>query len=182
MKLGDLASRYAKALYELSQENNTSEAALKGLRNFQELLSKDKQAQDYFLSPHISVDDKEVAIDKVAQSIAAEKTLTQFLKLLNRKDRLAALSAIVSSFQSLIDDTNGVVRGTVSSAEALSPEERKEVEAMILARTKKKAVLNYKEDPSLIGGVVAEVGTYIFDDTIKMHLRKMKEDLTRRAN
>ena len=182
MKLGDLASRYAKALYELSQETNSSEAALLGVRNFQNLLSKDAQAQDYFLSPHISADEKEVAIEKVAQSIDADKTLTQFLKLLNRKNRMFVLPEIVSFFQKLIDDNNGVVRGTVSSAAPLSAEERKEVEAMILLRTKKKAVLSFKEDPSLIGGVVAEVGTYIFDDTIKMHLRKMKEDLTRRAN
>lgn len=182
MKLGDLASRYAKALYELSQESQSSEAALKGLRGFQELLAKDEQANNYFLSPHISVDEKELAIEKVTQGIDADKTLAQFFKLLNRKNRLQVLPEIVSCFQGLIDETNGVARGTVSSAEALSPEERKEVEAMILLRTKKKAVLNYKEDPSLIGGVVAEVGTYVFDDTIKMHLRKMKEDLTRRAN
>lgn len=182
MKLGDLASRYAKALYELAQEGGNSEVLLKGLRSFQELLSKDEQAKAYFLSPHISVDEKEVAIEKVAQSIDADRILTQFFKLLNRKNRLMAMPEIVAYFQDLIDQSNGIVRGTVASADVLSPEERKEVEAMILMRTKKKAVLTYKEDPSLIGGVVAEVGTYIFDDTIKMHLRKMKEDLTRRAN
>ena len=182
MKFGDLASRYAKALYELAQEGGSSEGMLKGLRGFQELLNKDQQAQTYFFSPHISVEDKEQAIEKVAQSLSADKTLTQFFKVLNQKGRLQVLNEIVVYFQNLIDESNGVVRGTVSSAEVLSPEERKEVEAMILLRTKKKAVLTYKEDPSLIGGVVAEVGTYIFDDTIKMHLRKMKEDLTRRAN
>ncbi len=182
MKLGDLASRYAKALYELAQEGSNSEALLKGLRSFQELLAKDEQAKNYFLSPHISADEKEVAIEKVSQSIDVDKTLTQFFKLLNRKNRLMVLPEIVAYFQDLIDQSNNIVRGTVSSADVLSPEERKEVEAMILMRTQKKAVLTYKEDPSLIGGVVAEVGTYIFDDTIKMHLRKMKEDLTRRAN
>lgn len=182
MKHGDLASRYAKALYELAQESNNSESLLSGLRGFQELLNKDQQAQNYFFSPHISVEDKEQALEKVAQGLGGDKLLVQFFKLLNSKNRLQVLPEIVSWFQSLIDETNGVVRGTVASAAVLSPEERKEVEAMILQRTKKKAVLTYKEDPSLIGGVVAEVGTYIFDDTIKMHLRKMKEDLTRRAN
>jgi F-type H+-transporting ATPase subunit delta len=46
----------------------------------------------------------------------------------------------------------------------------------------KKIILTYKEDPTLLGGVVAQVGGWTFDDSIETHLIKMNEELNRRAN
>lgn len=51
MKSGDLASRYAKALYELSQESNSSEAALQGLRNFKVFYLKIMKLKIIFYPP-----------------------------------------------------------------------------------------------------------------------------------
>jgi uncharacterized protein YbcI len=48
--------------------------------------------------------------------------------------------------------------------------------------TGKKVVLEYHEDKSLIGGLVAQVGSFSFDDSLETQLRLMREDLKRKAN
>ncbi len=72
-------------------------------------------------------------------------------------------------------------RGTVRSTTVLAPEERKRIEETVNRVTHKQPLLTYKEDPALLGGMVAEVGNYTFDDSLASHLRRMNEQLTRRT-
>jgi F-type H+-transporting ATPase subunit delta len=48
--------------------------------------------------------------------------------------------------------------------------------------TGKKVILEYKEDASLLGGLIAEVGSLTFDDSLETQLRTMNEELKRRAH
>ena len=65
------------------------------------------------------------------------------------------------------------------SATVLAPEERKQIETLVSRATKKQVILSYKEDPSLVGGLVAEVGSFTFDDSLISHLKRINEQLTR---
>jgi F-type H+-transporting ATPase subunit delta len=70
----------------------------------------------------------------------------------------------------------------VKSAKALSDEGRKDLEGKISKILNKKIILTYKEESTLLGGVVAQVGGWTFDDSIETHLIKLNEEINRRAN
>jgi len=63
----------------------------------------------------------------------------------------------------------------VKSLKPLSKEERTDIESKVSQVIEKKVIMSYKEDPSIIGGLVAEVGGYKFDDSITTHLKRLKE-------
>jgi F-type H+-transporting ATPase subunit delta len=98
------------------------------------------------------------------------------------KGRLQHISDILTSFEEIVDSQNGIIRGSVRSAVKLDQDARQNIEKVVSHFVKKKVILTYSEDVSLVGGVVAQVGGWTFEDTLDSHLRRLKEDLNRRAN
>ena len=115
--------------------------------------------------------------EKILSSTKLLDEVADFMRLLAQKDRLAILDQIVAAFESISDDSNNVIRGTIRSAAPLKEEDQEKIEKAIANVTKKQLILDYEEDKNLIGGVVANVGSYAFDGTVKTHLRKLKENL-----
>ncbi|MES2964311.1 MAG: ATP synthase F1 subunit delta, partial [Bdellovibrionota bacterium] len=103
------------------------------------------------------------------------------INLLARKDRLGVFGEIVHAFEAEADAANNVARGVVRSATVLGQDDRKRIEDQVERVLKKKVILSYKVDPSVIGGLVAQVGSYTFDDSISAHLKRMNEELKRRT-
>src|SRR5690606_21954107 len=98
--------------------------------------------------------------------------LINLLFVLAQKSRLSLFDQILYAYEQKSDRAHGVTRGFVRSATILSPEERKKIEDKVSEVTKKKVILTYKEDPAIIGGLVAEVDGFRFDDTLQNHLRR----------
>lgn len=105
-----------------------------------------------------------------------------FLLLLARKNRLPIFPEVLEAYQHFTDEANGVTRGVVRSARVLSQEDRGRIEETVSRYTKKNVILTYKEDEDLLGGLVAEVGSYTFDDSLTAHLKRLNEELKRSAH
>jgi F-type H+-transporting ATPase subunit delta len=178
----EVATRYARAFFELVREKNSEEQALDELREFAKALQASPQIQEFFNVPTISAPERRAVLEKVFSSFKLTEEVKGLLSKLIEKNRFGLLGEILSAFQAEVDANNGVVRGTVRSAAPLWPEERTRLEQRISKVTGKKAVLDYQEDKSLLGGLLAQVGSYTFDDSLETQLRLIKEDIRRRAN
>jgi F-type H+-transporting ATPase subunit delta len=64
----------------------------------------------------------------------------------------------------------------------LAQESRTKIEDIVTKVTRKKVILSFVEDAKLIGGTVAQVGGWTFDDSLESHLRRLNEDLNRRMS
>lgn len=174
-----LATRYAKAIYTLAKDKNEQDAVFDQLRILSEALHMDKDVGQFLFSPVIRPAEKVAALEKVMATLAFSNALKNFVLLLGKKNRLGIFREILTAYQQITDDAHGVTRGTVRSATVLAPEERKRIETLVGRATKKQVILSYKEDPSLLGGLVAEVGSFTFDDSLISHLKRINEQLTR---
>ena len=181
MKHAQLARRYARALLALAQENGTSDRVIVELRVLKEALNSDVHLHEFFDSPVVPPSHKEEALKKALSSMKLLNEVVDFVLLLAKRDRLAIFGEIVDAFEGQSDAVHGVTRGTVESAIALGPDARKQLESIVKKVTQKEVILNYKINPSIIGGLIARVGSYTFDDSIRSHLRRMNEDLKRRT-
>jgi F-type H+-transporting ATPase subunit delta len=175
-----IGTRYAKALYQLASESNQQEEIFKQIRSINEALDLDPTIQGFLSSPLIRPVEKEKAFAAAFKVVEVSDLVKNFVFLLARKQRLPIFNEVVTAFQALADEKHGVVRGVVRSTTVLAPEERKRIEETVNRVTKKNAILSYKEDPQLLGGLVAEVGSYTFDDSLVSHLRRMNEQLTQK--
>ncbi len=182
MKNTILATRYARALYNLAKEANAQEEIFAQMRVVEDAFDLEKEITEFIHSPVIRPSDKEKAVAALTAKVKLHDVLKNFLLVLARKNRLPIFSDVIGAFQTIADESHGVTRGVVRSATALAPDERKRIEQLVSKATKKQVILTYKEDPSLVGGLVAEVGSFTFDDSLQSHLMRINEQLTRSAH
>lgn len=174
----ELAKRYAEALYSLTESQAQKEKTLSELTALAKTIESDEKIRALFESPLYTVEEKIKSFEGLAKAGFSPVTV-DFFKLLAEKGRLGIATQIGPAFQAMIDSASGVSRGEVKSAVALSPDEKKRIEDMVTQITMKKVALTFKEDSSLLGGVIAQVGGWTFDDTVATHLRRISEELKR---
>ncbi len=177
MRSPELAKRYAKALFQLAVDNRSQEKVFSDLRAINEIFGKEKETHEFLVSPMVTPSQKETVLKKVLANANVANEVVETILLLARNERLGIFADLVRSFEQEIDASNGVSRGTVRSASELGPDERKRIEATVEKYLNKKVIMTYKVDPSVIGGLVAQVGSHTFDDSIASHLTRMNEEL-----
>jgi F-type H+-transporting ATPase subunit delta len=178
-RISQLAKRYAKALFG---SVSNQEHALAELRTVVEIVSQDADILAFFHS-HLQVDQvKKEIVNTAFQGRGLSAETMQFLLLLAEKGRFGQIVEIATAFEAMVDEHNGIIRGTVQSAITLNDSSRARLEGAITHFLNKKVILTYSEDPSLVGGVLAQVAGWTFEDTLDSHLNRLKEDLNRRAN
>ena len=181
MKVSEVANRYAKAAYELAVDNRTQDKVFADLRALEQAFSKDREILEFLSSPLVPQENRVQALMKALDGKGLANEARDLVLLLARKDRMAIFSEVVLAFEGQSDAANNVARGEVRSAAALGPDDRKKIEERVESVLKKKVILSYRVDSSVIGGLVAQVGSYTFDDSIDAHLRRMNEELKRRT-
>lgn len=178
-RVSQVSKRYAKALFEAV---SNKEAALNELRVVARIISADATTVD-FLSSQVQSDTLKKNIVKAAfEGKGVSQETLSFLEMLAENGRIHHLEDVLVSYEALVDAQNGLIRGTVKSAVKLDQDARLRIESVVSHFVKKKVILTYTEDSNLVGGVVAQVGGWTFEDTLDSHLRRLKEDLNRRAN
>lgn len=176
MSQQEISRRYAKALLVTAHEKNNKEQVLTELKVLSEVFA-DKEIHDFLSSPLVSHEQKVALLKKTLSDRKISEEVMNLTEVLINKSRQSIFTTLMSSFQFLVDQENGITRGTVRAAKPLSAELQKDLESKITQTLKKKIVLTFKEDPSIIGGVVAEVGGWTFDDSTETHLKRLNEDL-----
>lgn len=179
--MSEASRRYARALYELSVSAKNQEKVFAELRALKQAMTQDQAIEEFISSPVIPPDQKIAAL-KAALTGKISNEVSNTMILLAEKNRLNIFSDMVDAFEAISDESHGVTRGTVRSATPLSAEARKQIEDTVTKVTKKKVILNFTEDPKLLGGMVAQVGGWTFDDSLETHLTRMSEELNRRAH
>lgn len=181
MRIPEVSRRYASALYEIAVAKNSQVQFLDQLREIRKAVESDKDLRAFLESPVVQPADKKNLFAGALKGKASEE-IVSLISLLADKNRLGILDTVVEAYQESIDDAHGVTRGEVRSASPLTAETQKKIEDIIGKVTNKKVILTFKHDPTLIGGLLAQVGGWTFDDTLNSHLKRLGEDLNRRAN
>ena len=182
MKVSEVSKRYAKALLAAAKEKGNQVLVNGELEIVVKSIQADSTVKSFFENPTISTEQKVNALKKALETQKVSQELTNALVLLADKSRLNILPELAVAYRDLLDLENGVTRGVVKSATPLSDEAKAQLEQKITKVLNKKLVLSYEQDPKVLGGVIASVGGWTFDDTVNTHLKKLNEELNRRAN
>jgi F-type H+-transporting ATPase subunit delta len=91
--------------------------------------------------------------------------------------RLPLFSEILKQLEQELDERQGFAEAQVSTARQLSEPEKQMLEAEIAKLTGKKVRAKYEQDATLLGGAVVQVGSTIYDGSVKGQLEKIREQL-----
>lgn len=178
--MSQLAQRYALALYEVAKDKGNSDQCLETMVALKQSLEDNKDILEVLKTPLISDTDK-VAVLKNAVGEGMNDELATFFELLTKNNRLGSIPQIVTALQERSSKEKGLVSGTVRSTEKLTEQEKSEVRKVIEKELSSSVELTYTVDPQMIGGIEARVGSYIFEDSIKSHMQKLNDFITRRV-
>ena len=84
---------------------------------------------------------------------------------------------LAAAFRERLLAHQNIVRAEVTSAAPLSPEKTKALEDSLSKVTGKKVELSVSVDPELLGGVVAKIGSTVYDGSVKTQLERMRQEL-----
>ncbi len=177
MIVGSIARRYAKALLGIGTDNKQFERFGKELDSFAATLNGSKELQDVLANPSLPLSKRRAIVEGLIKKTRPSPTVQSFLLLLMNRGRISYLPAIAREYQTMADRHAGRVRARVSSAFKLDLATVTRLKKALEEKTSKKVILEQKVDPDLIGGVVAQIGSNVYDGSIRTTLSQMRQTL-----
>ena len=178
MVTGSLARRYAKALLHLGSAADQQNAAI-DLRTLANAMTTSAELVTVLTNPAIRRGDRRRVLDGLLQRIAAQPSTKNFVYLLLDGERLSSLPAISREYDAMLEARGGRISATVTSARALEPRQLAEIAVALETLSGKKVDLTKREDPALLGGVVAQLGDVVYDGSLRTQLRSLRDELAR---
>lgn len=99
------------------------------------------------------------------------------VRLLEQRGRMLDAPAVLERYQELLDEHRGVAHARVTTAVALSDDERRAVAAKLSELTDKQVDVTSVVDESIIGGVIARIGDQLIDGSTRSRLIALRRRL-----
>ncbi|MBM3463127.1 MAG: F0F1 ATP synthase subunit delta [Armatimonadetes bacterium] len=178
MRDESVATRYAEALFSLAQERNTVDAVQKELDQVGHALKSQPALSRALNLPNVPDPVKHDIVTRVFGHHLSP-TMVNFLNVVVNHRRTEALEAVVDIYHGLAQAARGEVTAEVQTAVALPEDLHAEVEAQVSRITGRKAKLQWRTDPEILGGIVVRVKDKLIDYSLRRQLNDMKERLLR---
>ncbi len=175
-----IASRYARALADVVSRSGDYRRAQEDLAAFAAVYRESAELREVLKTPAISVADKTKVMQAILARICTTPTLSNFFRVLLANYRLSLLDQIIEAFGKIVVDRMGIARVQISSAATLSPAEQQALVARFEAVTRRTVEARFNVVPTLLGGVTAQIGSTVYDGSVRGHLERIRERLTAR--
>ena len=171
------ASRYSLALYELAEENKYVHEIEDQSFALIKLIDESKDFELIVRNPINKKEDQINIINKISEHYNFNILLKNFLCLLVEKRRLFFLQNILRNFVDICSHKRGEVKAKLVAAKQLNKDEVNKIKDELSKDFTNKVKLDYKYDPSLIGGLIIQVGSVMIDTSIKSKLKQLENKM-----
>jgi F-type H+-transporting ATPase subunit delta len=172
------AARYARALLEMAvQESGDLQQIQDQLTGFVDLLKQYPALEKVLFNPAVPVVRKRAAVAELTTRVQTTQMLTKLLALLAERDRLILLPDLLESYRDRLLAYRNVVRAEVTTTMPLTADRAKAIERSLAEVTGQTVMLDTKVDAGIVGGVVARIGSTVYDGSVTRQLEKMKQRL-----
>jgi F-type H+-transporting ATPase subunit delta len=175
------ATRYARALLEVALRESDAQKVERDLTSFVEAVNSSPDLKRALTSPRIPVATRRAVLDAITRQIGMDAPATKLLSLLADRGRLELFNELLTVYRERLLAHRGIVRGLVMSAAPLAPEKISALERSLSTATGKQVQLETAVDPALVGGVVARIGSTVYDGSIRTQLQRIRQQLVENA-
>jgi F-type H+-transporting ATPase subunit delta len=174
------AARYARALAEVVVREHLDPAAVESqLADFSAVWHESSDLREVFLDPTIASEQKVAILDKLNGRMALSVQVRNFLAVLIDHARLNAFSQIVKEFRHEMNRRRGIAEVEITTARSLGEEERHALASQIGSLVGQQVSATYHVDDTLLGGVIARVGSTVYDGSVRGRLERLEDQLVK---
>jgi F-type H+-transporting ATPase subunit delta len=172
------AARYAKALLDVAIAEADPQQIDQQLAEVADLFTGHADLWRTMTNPAVPAPKKRAVVDELLPTLGLAAPLGKILQLLASRDRLVLLPDLAEAYRSRLMDHQKVVRARVTSAVPLPADRAQQIQKQLEKVTGRTVVMTAATSPDIIGGVVARIGSTVYDGSVKRQLEKMREQLT----
>ncbi len=174
-----VSRRYARALLSLGKEDGNYLKYGEELKAFSDLLKRETQARYVLQSPIYDFTSRSNLLKAILNKTGFSQTINNFIQLLLTKGRIRYVEDISTFYAQLTDELSNIKRAMVTTAVELSEDIIKRIQAALKEVVQKEVIVTVNQDPSIIGGIIAQVGDLTLDGSLQTQLKSLKESLRR---
>jgi len=169
-----LAERYAKALFELADEQKALDAVAEDLRALRAMVAESADFRRLIRSPVLSRAEQAKAIAALAERAGFSALTRNLLGVAARNRRLFVLPDVITGYLQELATRRGEVTAEVTAAQVLTPRQTEAVNEQLRKAVGRKVAVDIRVDPSLLGGIIVKVGSRMIDASLKSKLARLR--------
>jgi F-type H+-transporting ATPase subunit delta len=175
-----VANRYARALADVVAGTGEYRRVLQELEDFRAAYGESAELREVCETPAVPLIAKMKVLEGIVARLEAAPVTLNFLRVLLAHYRMPLLEEVIAAFRKIAYDRLGIAQVKIASAADLSEAELEQLRARFRELTHKQAELEFRVERQLIGGIVAQVGSTVYDGSVRGQLGRIRERLTAR--
>ena len=168
---------YSQALFELASEENSIIDVEKQVFSILELIKKSSDFNNFIKDPTNKIEDQLKIIDTISNQFKFNQLLKKFLSFVVSKRKFFYIEKILKDYITICSSSRGEIQAELSAAKNLDENEINKIKDELASNYGSNIKLNYKNDPSLIGGLIIKVGSTMIDTSIKNKLQQIEKKM-----
>jgi len=177
-----VARVYAEALYRAAEQQNQTREVLEELESLvRDVFPALPDLEQFLASGAISRERKpQVIRDTLGRQ--ASPLFLNFLLVLNDHERLGLSRPIQVEYRDLYNRRTGHIRVLVRSAALLPEDQQQRLRQELHAKYQREPILDIRVEPDLLGGLVLQVGDWVYDGSVRSRLLNLRNQLIERSS
>lgn len=172
-----VANRYARALAEVLGPQGDYRRVLRELDDFAAAYGVNADLRGLFESPTVTVEDKTRVLAAILERMGAAPVTANFLRVVLANYRLNLIDQIREAFRKLAYQRLGVTEVRIESAARLTETEQQTLRARFAELTGRQVELKFHLNPGLLGGILAQIQSTVYDGSIRGSLERIRQQL-----
>ena len=168
---------YSQALFELASEENSIIDVEKQVFSILELIKKSSDFNNFIKDPTNKIEDQLKIIDTISNQFKFNQLLKKFLSFVVSKRKFFYIEKILKDYITICSSSRGEIQAALFAAKNLDENEINKIKDELASNYGSNIKLNYKNDPSLIGGLIIKVGSTMIDTSIKNKLQQIEKKM-----
>ena len=173
----NIARRYAKAVLEIGTESGTLKDLVGEMTTLATAYDASEELRRALHNPLVAAEAKKAILIEICDRAGVSAVAKNTLLLMGDRRRLQALPAVAQLLREMSDATQGLLRAEVTTAVPLSEAYYEKLRARLEKMTGQRVVLDRKQDPSLLAGVIARIGDRVYDGSLRTRLDELGHTL-----
>lgn len=175
-----VAKRYAKALYEIANQEQITSLVEQELKALVQVITQDSEVQNFIASPNISEKTKLESIHTALQGKVSQPVINM-ISLLIERGRMEILPELSESFVKIAGKAIGMADALVYTTYLLNDQEQQDVANEFGQLTHQTIRVQNVVDPSLLGGMKVIIGDTLYDGSLAGKLARLEKSFNRQA-
>jgi F-type H+-transporting ATPase subunit delta len=172
-----LAVRYARALLSVFPDPRTAAPTEEFLVGLSAAMNEISDFRDLMLDPAVSRAQRRDVIANIVREAGLPAEIDNFMALLIDNNRAAAIPSIAEVFREEREAAMGIVPAELTTARPLTEEMVDRARNAMEKKTGRRVRLTCHVEPDLIGGAVTQIGSQIYDGSLRTQLRQLRSTM-----